>query len=189
MHFDQNTTIELTELAMQKNIKHGTLAEINFNFKDASILALDYGTKKIGIATGAWPQNIGSPHGILYYQNRLERFQKLELVQSIFKARFFVLGLPLHADGLAHLTTLQALHFGLDLNRYFNTPVIWVDERFSSQVIKQNFVDHQKVDHDDQSAYLILDDFFQQQSNPDHLFYYFNDMNKNASISTAASSI
>jgi putative holliday junction resolvase len=173
IHFESDTTMDLSQLATQKKIKHGSLVEMNLGFKDASLLALDYGTKKIGIATGAWPQNIGSPHGILYYETRLERFEKLQHIQSIFQPRLFILGLPLHADGLAHLTTLQALHFGLDLNRYFKTPVIWVDERFSSQAIEQRFVNEQKIDHDHESAYLILEDFFQQQNNPNHSFYYF----------------
>ncbi len=116
-------------------------------------IALDYGEKRIGIA-GANFYRVFSL-GICHYKTRLQRFNTLKQYVNEWKPSAIILGLPMHADGSAHLLTNISCNFGLDLYRYFSLPIIWVDERYTSCIIHAQ---HQQY-IDDQSAMLISQDF------------------------------
>lgn len=167
MHFETDTTQDLAAMMAAKNIHAKSKADLAKSLPaSAAVLAFDYGQKKIGVATGVWPEGFCSPHVVVYYKTRLERFMDMKTLQDEQSAKFFIIGLPLHADGLAHLTTLQAIHFGLDVLRYFNKPVIWVDERFTTRVITAA-IDGE--DRDAQSAEMIAQAFF--DSHDGRIFY------------------
>ncbi len=130
--------------------------QLNFNLPSnfGLILGVDYGEKKIGFALGQTITHQATPLDILHYQTRLERFSGLAHIFNTHQPQLVCLGLPLYADGGAHLTTKQAIHFGLDLHRYFAKPIVWVDERYTSVCVR-----HSHGPKDAISASLIAQSF------------------------------
>jgi putative holliday junction resolvase len=116
-------------------------------------IALDYGEKRIGIA-GASFYSIFSI-GICHYQTRLERFNGLKKHIDEWQPNAIILGLPMHSDASAHHLTQVCCNFGLDLCRYFKLPIIWVDERHTSDIFNKQYQQY----IDDKSAMLIAQDF------------------------------
>jgi len=123
-------------------------------------LAFDYGTKRIGVACGNLITSSAYPVSILSYSTRLDRFNQLKNVIQEYSPNYIIVGLPMYTDGTAHILTRACCNFGLDLYRYFNIPIIWVDERYSTSILSKKY----KQYIDDQSAKLILEQFLQDCS-------------------------
>jgi putative Holliday junction resolvase len=99
------------------------------------ILAIDYGTKKTGLAVTDPLQIIASgletipTDGLMAW---LERYVKAEGVETI------VLGEPLHADGAPAQLHEQILRLKGTLERTFpGVPVVLQDERYTSEEAKR----------------------------------------------------
>ena len=99
---------------------------------EATLLAFDYGEKRIGVALG----NVlaGSARALTVIPNRSRdyRFEAVAALLREWQPDLLVVGLPAHPDGTPHAMTQQAKRFGNQLNGRFNLPVVWVDERYSS---------------------------------------------------------
>jgi putative Holliday junction resolvase len=96
-----------------------------------TVLAFDFGLKRIGVAVGE--PELGTAHplpAIAAAGNA--RFAAIEkLVHEWNPARLLV-GLPLSAAGSPHLMTRQAERFARRLQGRFKLPVARVDERYTS---------------------------------------------------------
>ncbi|MFX1695380.1 Holliday junction resolvase RuvX [Paraburkholderia sp. A1RI-2L] len=99
---------------------------------EATLLAFDYGEKRIGVALG----NVltRSARALTVIQNRSidYRFEAVSALLREWQPDLLVVGLPCHPDGTPHVMTKLAKRFGNQLNGRFNLPVVWVDERYSS---------------------------------------------------------
>jgi putative holliday junction resolvase len=100
--------------------------------REATLLAFDYGEKRIGVAVGNSLTKSARPLGVVQNRNREYRFAELGRLIGEWKPDALVVGLPMHPDGTPHAMTQQAKRFGNQLNGRFNLPVTWVDERYSS---------------------------------------------------------
>ncbi|AOJ67915.1 MULTISPECIES: Holliday junction resolvase RuvX [Burkholderia] len=100
--------------------------------RDATLLAFDYGEKRIGVAVGNALTRTARALVIVPNLNREHRFKAVGELIAQWKPDALVVGLPLHPDGAPHEMTQRALRFGNQLNGRFNLPVSWVDERYSS---------------------------------------------------------
>lgn len=100
--------------------------------RDATLLAFDYGEKRIGVAIGNLLTRTARALVIVPNLNREHRFKAVGELIAEWKPDALVVGLPLHPDGASHEMTQRALRFGNQLNGRFNLPVSWVDERYSS---------------------------------------------------------
>jgi putative Holliday junction resolvase len=98
----------------------------------ATLLAFDYGEKRIGVAIGNSLTREARALVVVPNHNREYRFEALGKLIDEWRPDALVVGLPLHPDGTAHDMTRLAKRFGNQLNGRFNLPVSWVDERFSS---------------------------------------------------------
>ncbi|WP_116138735.1 Holliday junction resolvase RuvX [Trinickia diaoshuihuensis] len=100
--------------------------------REATLLAFDYGEKRIGVAIG----NVLTRHAralvVVPNRNREFRFEAMAKLIGEWKPDALVVGLPCHPDGTPHEMTQLAKRFGNQLNGRFNLPVAWVDERYSS---------------------------------------------------------
>ena len=119
-----------------------------------SFLAFDFGTKRVGVATG----------------NTLTRqAQPLRTIAAVGEARFvaigklidewqpnaLVVGVPFHPDGAPHDNTERARRFARQLHGRFGLPVHEVDERYSTTEAASDGA----PDLDAASAAIILNQF------------------------------
>ncbi|XDJ35996.1 MAG: Holliday junction resolvase RuvX [Burkholderia sp.] len=100
--------------------------------REATLLAFDYGEKRIGVAVGNTLTRTARTHVIVSNLNRAYRFKAVDALISEWRPDALVVGLPMHPDGTPHEMTQQARRFGNQLNGRFHLPVIWIDERYSS---------------------------------------------------------
>jgi putative Holliday junction resolvase len=97
-----------------------------------TVLAFDYGEKRIGVAIGNTVTH--SARALVTLQNRTReyRFEAVGKLIGEWRPDQLVVGLPRHPDGAPHAMTQQATRFGNQLKGRFNLPVTWIDERYSS---------------------------------------------------------
>ncbi|WP_207000546.1 Holliday junction resolvase RuvX [Trinickia mobilis] len=100
--------------------------------REATLLAFDYGEKRIGVAIGNSLTRHARALVVLQNRNREYRFEAVGKLIGEWKPDALVVGLPCHPDGTPHAMTQLAKRFGNQLNGRFNLPVTWVDERYSS---------------------------------------------------------
>ena len=91
-----------------------------------TILAFDFGLKRIGVAVGE--PELGSAHPL----PAVSRFHQIEHLVTQWKPALLVVGMPTSAKGEPHVMTRQAEDFARRLERRFKLPVARVDERYTS---------------------------------------------------------
>lgn len=97
-----------------------------------TLLAFDFGEKRIGVAVGNTLTGAAEPLATLTELSVDERFARIgKLLQEWQPARL-VVGRPLHPDGAPHHVTALAEKFARRLAGRFGLPVSLVDERYSS---------------------------------------------------------
>ena len=93
-------------------------------------LAIDYGTKRTGLAICDAAETITSPLTVIHSQkellNKIAEIVKTENVEAI------VLGLPLNMSGTESSQTRLALKFAEQLKSRLSVPIHLQDERLSS---------------------------------------------------------
>lgn len=100
--------------------------------REATLLAFDYGEKRIGVAVGNALTRHARALVVVPNRNREFRFEAVGKLIGEWKPDALVVGLPCHPDGTPHEMTQLAKRFGNQLNGRFNLPVEWIDERYSS---------------------------------------------------------
>ncbi|MFM0380131.1 Holliday junction resolvase RuvX [Paraburkholderia strydomiana] len=106
--------------------------------REATLLAFDYGEKRIGVAVGNSLTKSARPLVIVQNRSREYRFAEVGKLIAEWKPDALVVGLPMHPDGTPHEMTQLAKRFGNQLNGRFNLPVTWIDERYSSVEAKSS---------------------------------------------------
>lgn len=134
------------------------------------IVALDYGTKKVGIAVTDPEQRIATALATVLSQELMPFLTKYATAEPIDK---FVVGLPLQTNGQPSTTAPLADELCRALNNKFpKIPVFRVDERFTSKmalqaIAKSGLPKHKRQDKslpDRISAVIILQTFLDQPS-------------------------
>ncbi|WP_233828428.1 Holliday junction resolvase RuvX [Paraburkholderia sp. ZP32-5] len=100
--------------------------------REATLLAFDYGKKRIGVAVGNSLTRRAQPLVIVQNLSKDYCFDAVGKLITEWKPDALVVGLPMHPDGAPHERTQLAKRFGNQLNGRFRLPVTWVDERYSS---------------------------------------------------------
>jgi len=97
-----------------------------------TLLAFDYGVKKIGVAMGNTLLRQASPLEIIDTDVKVRRFERIDALVRTWQPDRLVVGLPLTPDGGEQLATRQARRFANQLRERTGRPVELVDERGSS---------------------------------------------------------
>ena len=97
-----------------------------------TVLAFDFGEKRIGVATGETLLGSAHPLTTIHAESNDDRFAAIGKLIAEWQPTQLVVGLPTHADGTPHEMTRLAGKFGERLQRRFNLPVAYADERLSS---------------------------------------------------------
>lgn len=131
------------------------------NQMPTSILGLDIGSKRIGIAKALWPD--GLPNPLVTLSNDQQFFNKLTDIIKTENIQLLVAGRPRGLNSQETKQTNFADIFMEELKKYFALPVYWVDEALTSikaeEELKQRKRPYSKEDIDSLSATYILEDF------------------------------
>jgi putative holliday junction resolvase len=122
--------------------------------KTQTILAFDYGEKRIGVAVGNTVTKTAEALKVIQQKNQGERWKAIEQVIQEWQADLLVVGLPTHPDGAPHEMTQKSKRFGNQLNGRFQKQVVWVDERYTSVSVEGG--------DDALAAQLILQQYLQE---------------------------
>lgn len=96
-----------------------------------TFLAFDYGTRRIGVATGNALTRSATPLTTLAQQGDA-RFDAIGKLVSEWRPDALVVGVPRHPDGAPHDNTQRAQRFARQLHGRFKLPVHEVDERYTT---------------------------------------------------------
>ncbi|PLC55065.1 Holliday junction resolvase RuvX [Pollutimonas nitritireducens] len=99
---------------------------------EETLLAFDYGTKKIGVAIGNTLTRVARPLEILRSVTREQRFSAIAQLLETWQPDRVVVGLPLALNGETQYATLRCRRFANQLHGRFGVLVELVDERGSS---------------------------------------------------------
>lgn len=126
-----------------------------------SILALDIGGRRIGVARANAVARIASP--LTTVENNEAIMETLVTLVQQNDAAALVIGLPRGLEGqhTAQTTTVEA--FGDKLKKHLALPIYWQDEAVTSKKAKEELAtrgqDYQKGEVDALAATYILEDF------------------------------
>ena len=120
-----------------------------------TILAFDFGEKRIGVAVGNTITKTAEALKIIQEKNQDEKFKAIEPLIQEWQPQLLVVGLPTHPDGAEHEMTLKAKRFGNQLHGRFQKEVVWVDERYTSVSVQDG--------NDALAAQLILQQYLDTQ--------------------------
>jgi putative holliday junction resolvase len=119
-----------------------------------TILAFDFGEKRIGVAVGNTITKTAEALKIVQEKNQDEKFKAIEVLIQEWQPELLVVGLPTHPDGAEHEMTQKAKRFGNQLHGRFQKEVVWVDERYTSVSVQNG--------NDALAAQLILQQYLDQ---------------------------
>jgi putative Holliday junction resolvase len=99
---------------------------------EGTVLAFDFGTRRIGVATGESITRLAHPLTTIEAEANAMRFAEIEKLLAEWRPVLLVVGLPQALDGSAHEMTMRCRRFGNQLSGRFRLPVLFIDERFTS---------------------------------------------------------
>ena len=130
--------------------------------KPMTVLAFDYGTRRIGLAVGNSITASGQALSAIAAKKDGSHFTQIAARIAEWAPDHLVLGLPCHPDGAEHAMTAKARRFGQQLQGRFGIPLTWVDERYTSAVLESD--PSLRGQLDSEAARLILEQFFLEQA-------------------------
>jgi putative Holliday junction resolvase len=97
------------------------------------ILAFDFGTKRIGVASGDTLTGTARALTTLESRNETIPWTSIDKLIREYQPAQLVVGLPWNMDGTPTLLTDASRAFGAELQTRYHKPVALVDERLSSR--------------------------------------------------------
>ena len=119
-----------------------------------TFLALDFGTRRTGVAFGTRLLRSARPLPTIQVQGDA-RLAQVRARIAEWQPEALVLGIPFHPDGAQHENTLRARKFARSLRGQFRLPLFEVDERYSTTEALANGA----RDADAGAACVILEQF------------------------------
>ncbi len=134
--------------------------------EDGTVLAFDFGLKRIGVAMGETRLGRANALATLEAETNDARFAEIARLIQEWQPTRLVIGLPLSLDGSEHEMTARCRRFANQLHGRFGLPVTLVDERFTSaeadSALREGGLDWKarKGKTDALAAQYILQDYF-----------------------------
>ncbi len=135
-----------------------------------TLLAFDFGEKRIGIAVGEWALAQAHPLTTIRSEVNAERFALIAALIAEWKPVRLIVGLPVALDGTPHAMPARCTRFANQLRGRFGLPVDYAEERFSSVEADERL---RAAGHDARSAkehvdalaaQIILQNYFESPS-------------------------
>jgi putative Holliday junction resolvase len=121
-----------------------------------TVLAFDFGLKRIGVAVGE--PEIGTAHPL----PAVSSFSQIQRLMEEWRPSNLVVGRPTSTKGEPHKMTRQAEDFARRLERRFKLPVARVDERYTSVEAEHRLRGVKRKAIDSVAAQLILEQYFDE---------------------------
>lgn len=99
----------------------------------ATVLAFDFGTRRIGVAIGNTLTRTARPLTTIARQDGEASLAAIAGLIGEWQPEQLVVGIPVHADGTPHAMTVRARRFAQTLFERFGLPVAAADERHTTQ--------------------------------------------------------
>jgi putative Holliday junction resolvase len=137
-----------------------------------TVLAFDFGTKRIGVAIGDYAIGIAHPLTTIEAEDKARRYAAIAPLIHEWKPSLLLVGLPAHMDGTEHTVSHLARKFARELGGRFNLAVELIDERLSSATAASNLgtagvrADKRKRVLDQAAAQEILQAHFDASAHP-----------------------
>ena len=136
--------------------------------RSGTVLAFDFGERRIGVAVGELQLGIAHPLETIDTHANDVRFARIEALVNEWQPALLLVGLPLALDGSEHAMTALARRFALRLQGRYGIATRLVDERLTSVEAERQARDlgldvraaRSKVDQ--LAAKLILESYFSQ---------------------------
>ncbi|MGB7816509.1 MAG: Holliday junction resolvase RuvX [Methylotenera sp.] len=151
---------------MSLSQSHLPILERRYPEITGTVLAFDFGEKRIGVAVGETMLKVAHPLLTIDSETNERCFTQIANIVQEWRPSLLVVGLPLHMDGETHALTHLSKKFAQRLEGRFNLPVIMIDERLSSAEAAQNLTEagikgrEQKAMLDAVAAQTILQSYF-----------------------------
>jgi putative Holliday junction resolvase len=120
-----------------------------------TVLAFDFGLKRIGVAVGE--PEVGTVHPL----PAVSDFPQIEKLVAEWRPKQLVVGLPVRETG-EHPLAKRVEKFARQLEGRFHLPVARVDERFTSVEAESRLRGVKKKAIDSVAAQLILEQYFDE---------------------------
>lgn len=133
-----------------------------------SIIAFDFGTRRIGVAVGQAITGTATPLPPLSATQGVPDWLLVKELERVWKPQAWVVGLPLNMDGTEQPITKQVRQFIEALQLHTQLPVYEMDERLSTKEARaelfeaRGYAALQKESVDSVAAKLILERWFLQ---------------------------
>ena len=129
--------------------------------RQQSFLSFDFGTRRVGVATGNTLLRRASPLKTVASEGDA-RFTAIATLIQEWQPDALVVGVPFHPDGAEHENTVRARRFARQLHGRFRLAVHEVDERYSTTEALSGGA----LDADAASAVIILDQYLRTLPDP-----------------------
>jgi putative Holliday junction resolvase len=106
---------------------------LNASTSPKVILAFDFGTKRIGVASGDTLTGTARALTTLESKNETIPWPAIDKLMREYQPAQLIVGLPWNMDGTPTLLTDASRAFGAELQARYHKPVALVDERLSSR--------------------------------------------------------
>lgn len=137
--------------------------------KGGKVLGIDYGTKRIGLATGDLFAGIAFPKTVIRNQGLKRILEDLKGFIDEWGIDMVVVGLPLNQNGYVENQLIDEVGlFAKELHEKFKVEVKMLDEGFSSfeaDQLREDLMDkgEGEIGRDAYAAQIILQRFFDKQ--------------------------
>lgn len=129
------------------------------------VMAVDYGTKSIGLAICDELQLTVRPLTTIRHPELSQAAQRISQLASEYDIGTLVVGLPLNMDGSSGEAVENVEKFVAELQQHVSVPIVMIDERLTSyeadQILREMGVGlkERKAKSDEYAAVLILQDY------------------------------
>lgn len=130
------------------------------------LLAFDFGSRRIGVASGQMITCTATPLRTLHARNNGPDWTSISQLINEWQPDALIVGLPLSLDGNETDMSAAARRFGNQLHGRYNLPVHWIQEQLSSHEAEQRQTgagQHGKTELDSIAAQVILETWMTQQ--------------------------
>ena len=135
-----------------------------------TVLAFDFGTKRIGVAVGEFELAQAHPLATIRSERNDRRFAEIAALIDEWKPVRLVVGLPVALDGTPHAMTARCIRFANQLRGRFGLDVDYAEERLSSAEAEERLRESgynargAREHLDTLAAQIILQSYFQRLS-------------------------
>ncbi len=107
-------------------------------------LAVDLGTRRVGLALSDDGGKFASPYDVLTITNPDQAIEQVQRVVDAESVERLVVGVPLNMDDSTGSQARRAVEWGRRLSSRTSLPLILIDERLSSFAAEQQLIDRKR---------------------------------------------